>query len=98
MVQAVREAFEQRPHSVFVLHNLFCCCCYHLHCNLVLLYISADVAKHKSLLARCMDNIRGNKERITVLTQERDVATAHLQDKIKQLDIIKVSVLHVAKI
>ncbi|XP_071552808.1 uncharacterized protein [Panulirus ornatus] len=51
--------------------------------------LKGDVAKHKSLLARCMDNIRGNKERIAVLTQERDVATAQLQDKIKQIETLK---------
>lgn len=57
------------------------------------MWILGDVAKHKSLLARCMDNIRGNKERIVVLTQERDIATNQLQDKIKQLDIMKVCAL-----
>ncbi|XP_042206402.1 golgin subfamily A member 4-like [Homarus americanus] len=51
--------------------------------------LKGDVAKHKSLLARCMDNIRGNKERIALLTQERDIATTQLQDKLKQIDILK---------
>nr|XP_045582291.1 golgin subfamily A member 4-like isoform X1 [Procambarus clarkii] len=51
--------------------------------------LKGDVVKHKSLLARCMDNIRGNKERIALLTQERDIATAQLQDKLKQIDILK---------
>ncbi|XP_045127980.1 golgin subfamily A member 4-like isoform X15 [Portunus trituberculatus] len=50
---------------------------------------SPDVSKHKSLLARCMDNIRTNKERIGVLMQERDIATSQLQEKIKQIDILK---------
>ena len=48
------------------------------------------MAKHKSLLARCMDNIRGNKERIVVLTQERDLATQQLQDRLRDVEKIKV--------
>ncbi|XP_069949061.1 golgin subfamily A member 4 isoform X2 [Cherax quadricarinatus] len=51
--------------------------------------LKGDVAKHKSLLARCMDNIRGNKERIALLTQERDLATTQLHDKLKLIDLIK---------
>merc|ERR1711962_506699 len=51
--------------------------------------ISSDVVKHKALLSRCMENIRTNKEKITTLTAERDLATQQLQDKIKQIDLLK---------
>merc|ERR1711874_216143 len=49
----------------------------------------SDVVKHKALLSRCMENIRTNKEKITTLTAERDLATQQLQDKIKQIDLLK---------
>ncbi|CAL4086312.1 unnamed protein product, partial [Meganyctiphanes norvegica] len=51
--------------------------------------LKSDVSKHKSLLARCMENIRTNKEKMATLTAERDLATQQLQDKIKQIDLLK---------
>merc|ERR1711962_913095 len=51
--------------------------------------LKGDVVKHKALLSRCMENIRTNKEKITTLTAERDLATQQLQDKIKQIDLLK---------
>lgn len=69
------------------------CVCSHTHVPLDTKNYSisiGDVAKHKSLLARCMENIRGNKERIATLMQERDLATTQLQEKIRHIEILKV--------
>lgn len=48
------------------------------------------MGKHKALLARCMENIRSNKERIAGLLQERDAAQGLLQEKETSIEMLKV--------
>ena len=52
--------------------------------------IAGEVSQHKHLLARCMENIRSNKEKLSQLTADRDGLATQLSDRDKEMQQLQV--------